>query len=79
MSLASSCPAEGPLNRAAVFASTGEIGILDGVSLRRRLFLDLLAGLLVAVVAMGVIYWQAGTQPADSSAGHTFRLLCPLH
>lgn len=49
------------------------------MSLRRRLFLDLLAGLLVAVVAMGVIYWQAGTQPADSSAGHTFRLLCPLH
>jgi hypothetical protein len=50
-----------------------------GVSLRRRLALDLLAGLVVAAIAMGVIYWQAATQPADSSTGHTFRLLCPLH
>jgi CHASE3 domain sensor protein len=49
------------------------------MSLRRRIALDLLAGLLVAVLAMGVIYWQAATQPADSSSGHTFRLLCPLH
>ena len=23
--------------------------------------------------------WQAATQPADSSTGHTFRLFCPLH
>jgi CHASE3 domain sensor protein len=49
------------------------------MSLRRRIALDLLAGLLVAVLAMGVIYWQAATQPAESSSGHTFRLLCPLH
>jgi len=49
------------------------------MSLRRRIFFDLLAGLLVAVLAMGVIYWQAATRPADSSSGHTFRLLCPLH
>jgi CHASE3 domain sensor protein len=49
------------------------------MSLRRRLFFDLLAGLVVAILAMGVIYWQAATQPPDSSAGHTFRLLCPLH
>jgi hypothetical protein len=49
------------------------------MSLRRRLALDLLAGLIVAVIAMGVVYWQAATQPPQSSAGHTFRLLCPLH
>ena len=49
------------------------------MSLRRRLMFDLLAGLVVAALAMGVIYWQAATQPADSSTGHTFRLLCPLH
>ena len=49
------------------------------MSLRRRLLLDLAAGVLVAVLAMGVIYWQAATQPAGSSSGHTFRLLCPLH
>jgi CHASE3 domain sensor protein len=49
------------------------------MSLRRRLMFDLLAGLVVTALAMGVVYWQAATQPADSSAGHTFRLLCPLH
>ena len=49
------------------------------MSLRRRLLFDLGLGLIVAVLAMGVIYWQAATQPADSSTGHTFRLLCPLH
>ena len=49
------------------------------MSLRRRLAIDLLAGLVVATIAMGVVYWQAATQPADSSAGHAFRLVCPLH
>ena len=49
------------------------------MSLRRRIAFDLLAGLAVALLAMGVVYWQAATQPADSSRGHTFRLLCPLH
>jgi len=49
------------------------------MSLRRRLLFDLGLGLIVAVLAMGVIYWQAAAQPADSSSGHTFRLLCPLH
>jgi hypothetical protein len=53
--------------------------LATAMSLRRRLFFDLLAGLVVAVLAMGVVYWQAATQPPDSSAGHTFRLLCPLH
>jgi CHASE3 domain sensor protein len=49
------------------------------MSLKRRIAFDLAAGLLVAVLAMGVVYWQAATEPANSSAGHTFRLLCPLH
>jgi CHASE3 domain sensor protein len=53
--------------------------MLSRMSLRRRLAIDLAIGLLVAVVAMGVIYWQAATAPPDSSSGHTFRLLCPLH
>jgi hypothetical protein len=49
------------------------------MTLKRRLAIDLAAGLVVALLAMGVVYWQAATQPADSSSGHTFRLLCPLH
>lgn len=49
------------------------------MTLRRRLAIDLAVGLVVALLAMGVVYWQAATRPADSSSGHTFRLLCPLH
>jgi hypothetical protein len=49
------------------------------MSLRRRLAVDLAIGLLVAAVAMGVVYWQAATAKPDSASGHTFRLLCPLH
>jgi hypothetical protein len=49
------------------------------VSLRRRLAIDLAVGLLVAAIAMGVVYWQAATADPGSSSGHTFRLLCPLH
>ena len=49
------------------------------MSLRRRLAIDLAIGLLVTVVAMGVVYWQAATADPASSSGHTFRLLCPLH
>ena len=49
------------------------------MSLRRRIAIDLHAGLVVAALAMGVIYWQAATADPGSSAGHTFRLLCPLH
>jgi CHASE3 domain sensor protein len=49
------------------------------MNLRRRIAMDLAVGLLVAAIAMGVVYWQAATQPAESSTGHTFRLLCPLH
>ena len=49
------------------------------MSLRRRLTIDLLAGLLVAVLAMGVVYWQAATLDPDSSSGHAFRLVFPLH
>jgi len=49
------------------------------MSLRRRLAIDLGIGLLVAAIAMGVIYWQAATAKPDSASGKTFRLLCPLH
>ena len=49
------------------------------MSLRRRLAIDLALGLLVTLLAMGVIYWQAATTDPESSTGHTFRLLCPLH
>ena len=49
------------------------------MNLKRRIALDLAVGLLVATIAMGVVYWQAATQPADSSTGHRFRLFCPLH
>jgi CHASE3 domain sensor protein len=54
-------------------------GMLFRVSLRRRLTIDLAIGLLVTLLAMGVVYWQASTTSRDTSAGHTFRLLCPLH
>ena len=53
--------------------------MLFRVSLRRRLTIDLAIGLLVTLLAMGVVYWQASTTSRDTSAGHTFRLLCPLH
>ena len=56
-----------------------QTGILSGVSLRRRLAIDLAIGLAVALLAMGVIYWQAATADPASSSGRTFRLLCPLH
>ena len=69
MSLPFTCP--GRVSR--------QTAMLFRMSLRRRLAIDLAIGLLVAVVAMGVIYWQAATAPPDSSSGHTFRLLCPLH
>jgi hypothetical protein len=79
MSLTFSCPARAGGNRVGVFARTGEIAILGAMNLRRRLLFDLGLGLILAALAMGVVYWQAATQPVDSSAGHTFRLLCPLH
>ena len=49
------------------------------MSLRRRLAIDLAIGLLVAAIAMGVVYWQAATAAPGSASGDTFRLLCPLH
>ncbi len=49
------------------------------MSLRRRLAIDLLVGLVVTAIAMGVVYWQAATADPRSSTGHTFRLVCPLH
>ena len=49
------------------------------MSFRRRLVIDLLVGVLVTVMAMGVVYWQAATADPNSSSGHAFRLVCPLH
>jgi CHASE3 domain sensor protein len=49
------------------------------MSLRRRLLFDLVLGMAVAVLAMGVVYWQAATADPDSSSGQAFRLVCPLH
>ena len=52
---------------------------MHGRALRRRLATDLAVGLVVALIAMGVIYWQAATADPQSSTGHAFRLVCPLH
>jgi CHASE3 domain sensor protein len=49
------------------------------MTLRRRLLVDLLVGVVVTVMAMGVVYWQAATADPHSSSGHAFRLVCPLH
>jgi len=47
-----------------------------------KLWQELLAGLIVTVLALGGAYWQAARTAAfdrRDGTGETLRLVCPLH
>ena len=38
-----------------------------------------LVALLLTITAFGGVVWSASAAPENSAAGHTLRLVCPLH